>query len=413
MNAYYRREMRHNYLVIEPESLEAEGYEVRMLGQNLIRGLLKFHISRPEGKVCFCYEITSKQPLNRMLETRSLGKSGLCRLVLGIAEVLEQLEVFLLPDEQLLMEPEYIYVDPHRQTIFLCLIPGSRQDFPAAVGNLLQFLLGYVDHQDKECVVLAYSLYQESQKDNFGISDLLRIIHENKGRTEPEVYRSEMNTEESYDEIYGSRYSAADDRPSEQNKNAVSGVCKKENAAAKGRKHVKQQDDFKPGWRQALGQAAGQLLGKTAQAQRTDKGMAHNKQEWEAWRDMLEEPDAGSRSQEIEREPVTALLVDLEPDCGGFCLKALQPGISDILMESFPFIIGKNSSLADYLLEKETVSRLHVKINRDENGFHITDLNSTNGTKVRGRLLGNNEEEVLCPGDEIHIADWKYRFEQN
>lgn len=417
MNVYYRREMRHNYLVVELGSSEAAGYEIHMLGQNLIRGLLKFHISCPEGRVCFYYEITSRQPLNRMLESRSLGTLDLRRLILGIAGVLEQLEVFLLPEEQLLLEPEYIYVDPDGRLVFLCLVPGSRQDFPAAVGNLLQYLLGYVDHQDKECVVLAYSLYQESQKENFGINDLLRIVQEDRGGAEPDDDHADIIMEDNYDGIYGNRHSGTGDKLGERNTNADKIVYRKKDVTAKAREAARKRAAHKPGWHKVLGQAAGQLLGK-AEPEKVEQEKlpgsrgTKSEREWEAWRDMLEEPEAKPRAQEIEREPVTALLVDLEAKCGNYCLKALQPGLADILVDSFPFIIGKNSSLADYLLEKETVSRLHVKISKDENGFHITDLNSTNGTRVRGRLLENNEEEILCPGDEIYIADWKYRFEQ-
>lgn len=65
----------------------------------------------------------------------------------------------------------------------------------------------------------------------------------------------------------------------------------------------------------------------------------------------------------------------------------------------------------DFKLDQDTVSRLHVKIDRDKDSYRIKDLNSTNGTMLRGRLLENNEEAEIRAGDEICIARFRYRFE--
>ena len=80
-------------------------------------------------------------------------------------------------------------------------------------------------------------------------------------------------------------------------------------------------------------------------------------------------------------------------------------------MLDYPFIIGKQENLVDFKLDKETVSRLHLKIDQKEERYFIQDLNSTNGTMLCGRLLENNEEAELFTGDEISIAGYRYRFE--
>ena len=64
--------------------------------------------------------------------------------------------------------------------------------------------------------------------------------------------------------------------------------------------------------------------------------------------------------------------------------------------------------MADYILNKSTVSRFHVRITEEDGQYFLTDLNSTNGTKVNGRLLAANEKVVLSQGDEVWIAEEKY-----
>ena len=178
--AEYLREMKQNYLMFEAEERQEQGYEARMLIGNSIEGLLKFRIKKMDNRCKFCYEITSKQPLSRLLETVSLGENQIRKLMLGIIQILSSLEDYLLAEEQILLEPDYVYIDPEIYQPFLCLIPGKKGNFPEEFSKFLQFLLEKVDHQDKEAVVLIYGMYRESLKENYGLDNLLKwLVKEN------------------------------------------------------------------------------------------------------------------------------------------------------------------------------------------------------------------------------------------
>lgn len=79
-----------------------------------------------------------------------------------------------------------IYAEPERFEIGLCAVPGGKGDFAAELSHFLQYLLKHVDHRDKDCVVLAYGLYQESLKENYGIEDLVKIVAEEKTGRPPQ-----------------------------------------------------------------------------------------------------------------------------------------------------------------------------------------------------------------------------------
>ncbi|MDO4295180.1 MAG: FHA domain-containing protein [bacterium] len=91
-------------------------------------------------------------------------------------------------------------------------------------------------------------------------------------------------------------------------------------------------------------------------------------------------------------------------------LVSLQEGYEDILLSYYPFLIGKAEYMTDYALLRDSVSRLHVKIERTEQGFQITDLNSTNGTWVGEHLLEANETFPLKENDKIRLADLTFWF---
>ena len=72
MEVRYKREVNHNYMILDAPS-EGGGYECRMLASNTIEGLLRFRVRQYEDKREFYYEITSRQPLNRLLEQRKIN----------------------------------------------------------------------------------------------------------------------------------------------------------------------------------------------------------------------------------------------------------------------------------------------------------------------------------------------------
>ena len=81
------------------------------------------------------------------------------------------MERYLLPEGSILLDPEYVYIEPETFSVWLCLIPGRKALFSEDFGKLLEYLLGKVDHQDKDGVVLAYGLFQESRRENYGMRD--------------------------------------------------------------------------------------------------------------------------------------------------------------------------------------------------------------------------------------------------
>jgi EAL domain-containing protein (putative c-di-GMP-specific phosphodiesterase class I) len=72
----------------------------------------------------------------------------------------------------------------------------------------------------------------------------------------------------------------------------------------------------------------------------------------------------------------------------------------------FPYVIGRDES-ADFCVESSRVSRKHVMIDRQDAGFVLRDLESTNGTYVNGKRV---TEVALADGDVVVIADFEFTF---
>lgn len=488
MKISYQRGIRHNYLMIVPEELIWEGYESRMLAGNRIEGLLYFQVRQEEEGTRLLYEITSRQPLSRLLEGRSIRAAEIRLLVSGIMKVLERMEGYLLRENHILLEPDYLYVDPESFQVWLCLVPGLERNFPEDFGKFLEYLLECVDHEDQESVVLAYGLYQETRKENYGMSDIYRILCRNQeaalagtardrssasiqkeeetGKALPEGDRvrgqsglwnreedkvrgqsGPWNREEdrgrgqsgpwNREEDRGSRSSGLWNREKEGVVDGSSGLWNRGDSGLSysGQAYSgsggtlgssRQQKDRTRDKSSGMGLIGGISLWFRSHFSRSreeipvevpwemmfgeDPGAKAEKMEWQLQEHV---PATEGRGQEASNaQPMgTALLADLSDQTGTRRLRALDPENENITIGYYPFIIGKQQNLVDYQLNRDTVSRLHVRIDQEGDTYQIQDLNSTNGTYVKGKLLENNQVTELCLGDEIRIANFRYLFE--
>jgi len=69
--------------------------------------------------------------------------------------------------------------------------------------------------------------------------------------------------------------------------------------------------------------------------------------------------------------------------------------------------IGSHGA-CDIVLDDDTVSRMHARVERTDDGYAITDVGSSNGVRVNGE---RTTHRLLMPGDVVHVGDCVLRFE--
>lgn len=117
----------------------------------------------------------------------------------------------------------------------------------------------------------------------------------------------------------------------------------------------------------------------------------------------------GNEKQDLFYNP-TCLLNAEHTKPGNCILKSVNGSYPSIIIEHYPFFIGKFKNNVDYCIEKDVISRYHAKVTQEGDEYYLTDLNSTNGTFLNGEMLLTYQKKAIKVGDEITFADLKYQF---
>ena len=397
----YKRDFKNNYMLIsfeDEEEADIEKYEFKMLENNYISGLMKFKLVKENEKTIFCYDITSKQSLSRILEYKPIGFEDIKKIVLGIIRAITNMERFLLETYGLLLNTDYIYADPESLDLALCYLPCIKEEMQSKLSDLFAQILAKIDQNDHEGVILAYSLYQESLKDNCVFNDLLSIMNKHNKKTKKETLLKIADTDHNKEDVYesdkeNSLESKTKDRAEIFSIKSLFGM-KKEKAKINS----------------PIQESKNSYKKKKKEESPPEEELDEENEEW---LELFENSKSTERSNTYEEKDCThtVLLSEASENKADYILKSSDKTVEDIKISYFPFIIGKQERICDYIIKSEMVSRLHLRIDKDRGEkFSIRDLNSLNGTKLEGRLLDNEEVAELSLGNEVEIADLRYVF---
>ena len=80
-------------------------------------------------------------------------------------------------------------------------------------------------------------------------------------------------------------------------------------------------------------------------------------------------------------------------------------------LRTLPLTVGKAPAYSDVVLADPSVSRVHARIYKGEDGcIEIRDLDSTNGTYINGEKMEPNEKRRVLRGDEVRFGNVEYEY---
>jgi hypothetical protein len=224
----YRQNVDHHDMILSGGAeIDRNAYPLHMIRENAIPGFLRCRTEEMDGELLFCYDITSMQTLQSVMESQEVDAVLLRMLFLLIPDAMETLEEYLLDPQGLLLSPDMIYLNQERDQMRFCYYPGAEAGLTESLQQLGEGILPRLDHKDREAVVLGYAFYQKccDQTEEVPV-DFFRNMVRETGPEDPAEQHEEAEEEQRRQEEIVNAFFEEDDRKAKNNGRRKSGKKK-------------------------------------------------------------------------------------------------------------------------------------------------------------------------------------------
>ncbi len=439
MEIRFKSDASHHYMILKKEKGNEKSGHEKMVIRNQIAGLLKMNLHFLDNEAFYYYEIQSRQNLSRLCESRALTGREMKSLLQGIDRLFRELEQYLLPTDEVIFDPDCIYMDLETFEPAFVFYPSGHASERCAEDfyKLARFLIDHADRDDRECQTLAYDYFSLVEDGIYSPEKLLtgrEIPVETAGNREPAPYYEadlQVPEEEGYWEMEEDRseldYFSKEEEDTGKGTLKLAFVCLLLILASAGAYLVLVLNPkLIPGISLSeneyliAGGVIAVLFGIALTAviyiYNKKRTKADRKREAEredllsrSVRDPLDSKEAAVRQDpdfaQQEDDGKTTLLNMPVCERADASLSGMAGGREiSFSVDRSPFLIGKKRERADGVIFDESVSRIHASIHERDGRYYLSDMNSTNGTYVNGRRLELNETVALEDGDRVGFA---------
>ena len=156
-----QKEQSHQYMIIE-HAPDMDEFAMHMVTENTIPGLVPCRERIFNGERNLYYDITGKCPLSD--SGVRLDGAAMHDLLQSLFLVMERLSSYFLPEDGISFLPDTIFVENGEWSF--CYIPKKESNLRENCIRFSEELLGKINQDDEQAVVLAYRFYQMIKREN-------------------------------------------------------------------------------------------------------------------------------------------------------------------------------------------------------------------------------------------------------
>ncbi|SFG33953.1 DUF6382 domain-containing protein [Oribacterium sp. WCC10] len=178
-NISYEHSLRHSYMHIQNISISQDAYETKMLIGTHIPGTLKFNLDNISTDPLLSYDISGLESMKSYLESNPLSHVDLSAFMESLNKLFSSLDEYMISENSVLLSPSAVFYNPDNSSWNFTIIPDFKNVFHESLSEFLTYLLKHIDYKDDRAVIMGYSMFQESSKEFYQLSDLMRIVRNN------------------------------------------------------------------------------------------------------------------------------------------------------------------------------------------------------------------------------------------
>lgn len=389
-----RNDMRGSYLVVE--ACEESSYKEEMLKNSKIQGLLAVMAQDFNGKHELWYETTGLQALTARFKQNPPGTEEIKELMNQIECLALKLEEYLLEPDEMVLQLSCIFESEPCHYVFLYL-PGHGKASSGRLYRLLEEMMEYVDYENHRAVSFLYLLHARSRQQACGIFSLHRLCEEilEAARAEEQSRREDDFLAE-----------MSEPKEPEQKKSGWMRreAAEKSDVAAKKRKEGYFYCLLQKLWGHMKGEREAE---EESEEEKKELNGDYEGQELGTYYDTVLLPETQMSETVLLTESAETVLLQEQEYC---ILEPAENGRESILLDTFPFCVGKEETSCNHLFREPVISRRHAKILHEGVQYYLVDTKSLNGTYLNGQRIAAGEKKEIRNGDLIGFADICFIF---
>lgn len=192
MKSYMKNDLKNTYLILEAEELKPDDYQIMMLRENEVPGIIKTSVRYVDNQKFYYYDVSGKISLQSMYEKANLRSEEMKQLVEELIVVSKNVQKYMLDENCLMLEPELIFGD--KEHFYFCYCPSCMQNVKEAFHGLTEFFVQKVNYKDEEGVHFAYTLHKATMEENYSISEILSRFSADPLEYSRELEATDMET---------------------------------------------------------------------------------------------------------------------------------------------------------------------------------------------------------------------------
>lgn len=174
MNSHMIREGFSSYYVVP--RIEGHEYEERIIREQNCRVILPFEMRRVDDISCYYYKVSGMFSLKKKMVTNKMGLEDYKEVYRNIIEAVEELESFLLPTEDLVLDSSVIFYGESNNKLKFCYQPGMGRDLVEQLRLLTEDFLEYMDYENQDMVNEMYQIHDQLVKGIFPKTLLIKEV---------------------------------------------------------------------------------------------------------------------------------------------------------------------------------------------------------------------------------------------
>lgn len=169
-----------NLLIYTFSQDEAIGYQVEMLANNHVPGLLKSEVLKIDGRIRLSYDITSLIPLKKLFERRELGRRDFISLIKQIVSLLEGLDSYLLDYGGMVFNIGSIYANPLDMRLQFAYLPltGIGEDLEPLKDMLTDSIMHHIRFRAEDPDNYVLKIFELLKDQKFDLALLKNYVNE-------------------------------------------------------------------------------------------------------------------------------------------------------------------------------------------------------------------------------------------